>query len=228
MAGDTKTCPDCAEEVKSAANICRFCGYQFERSQLASVRREHLAREKGKNRRTVAVLIAIGAFVVWGLSDPDAKKDRDNEPVSQAKAEPPTKADGSDDKSRGSSILYDLMKDDEPKDEAAEAERQAKEDAACRQDIQCWGDKKVVAAGFDCEKPIERLAQYDHEWTDGWLGTKMSRFAWNDREKGIVAYWGDSIKFQNGFGAWQQHQYRCIYDTINEKVIEVTASPGSL
>jgi hypothetical protein len=25
----TKTCPDCAEEVKEAAKVCRFCGYRF-------------------------------------------------------------------------------------------------------------------------------------------------------------------------------------------------------
>ena len=28
---DTKTCPDCAEEVKAAARICRFCRYEFDR-----------------------------------------------------------------------------------------------------------------------------------------------------------------------------------------------------
>lgn len=26
----TKRCPDCAETVKSAAKVCRFCGYRFE------------------------------------------------------------------------------------------------------------------------------------------------------------------------------------------------------
>lgn len=27
--GETKTCPDCAEEVEAAARVCRFCGYRF-------------------------------------------------------------------------------------------------------------------------------------------------------------------------------------------------------
>jgi hypothetical protein len=28
--GDSKTCPDCAETVKLAARVCRYCGHQFE------------------------------------------------------------------------------------------------------------------------------------------------------------------------------------------------------
>ncbi len=31
---DTKTCPDCAEEVKAAARICRFCRYEFFPTEL--------------------------------------------------------------------------------------------------------------------------------------------------------------------------------------------------
>jgi hypothetical protein len=30
---DEKTCPDCAEAVKAAARICRFCGYEFSSSE---------------------------------------------------------------------------------------------------------------------------------------------------------------------------------------------------
>ena len=27
--GEVKICPDCAEEVKAAARVCRFCGYRW-------------------------------------------------------------------------------------------------------------------------------------------------------------------------------------------------------
>ena len=29
-AADTKACPECAETVKAAAKVCRFCGYRFD------------------------------------------------------------------------------------------------------------------------------------------------------------------------------------------------------
>jgi Uncharacterised protein family UPF0547 len=30
MAGETKRCPDCAEQVLAAARKCRYCGYRFD------------------------------------------------------------------------------------------------------------------------------------------------------------------------------------------------------
>lgn len=34
MSDETKTCPDCAETIKAAAKVCRFCGHRFEVEQL--------------------------------------------------------------------------------------------------------------------------------------------------------------------------------------------------
>ena len=102
------------------------------------------------------------------------------------------------------------------------------EDHACRASLECWGEKHSFAASFRCPDQIERLAKYDHEWTDGWLGTKFSHFAWKDRQTGAITYIGDQIKFQNGFGAWVPHTYHCDFDPIKREVLDVRAMAGRL
>lgn len=44
-APETKACPRCAEDVKGAALVCRFCGYQFAPRRLAALGAEHLPAE---------------------------------------------------------------------------------------------------------------------------------------------------------------------------------------
>ena len=107
-------------------------------------------------------------------------------------------------------------------------EQKKSEEMACRASLQCWGDKHSLSASVYCPDLIERLGRYDHEWIDGWLGSKFSRFAWKDRKTGTVTYIGDQIKFQNGFGAWTQHTYQCDLDTVNKKVLDVRAAAGRL
>jgi Uncharacterised protein family UPF0547 len=34
--GASKTCPDCAEQVKPAANVCRHCGHRFDSGEESS------------------------------------------------------------------------------------------------------------------------------------------------------------------------------------------------
>ncbi len=98
------------------------------------------------------------------------------------------------------------------------------DDAACRTDLQCWGDKHNLRATRPCQLAVESLALYDYEWTDGWLEAKFDQFAWKDRKEGILAYHGSQIKFQNGFGAWMRKSYWCDYDPDTETALEARVS----
>lgn len=108
------------------------------------------------------------------------------------------------------------------------AEQLAQEAAACKQDLQCWGDKNGVSASVYCKTPVEKLAKYSAKWTDGMLDSKFSHFRWLNKDKGHITYIGDKIQFQNGFGAMQNHVYECDYDPSTNTPLEVRARPGQL
>lgn len=115
-------------------------------------------------------------------------------------------------------------KDDKP---AAKAAAQL-DDAICKKDLQCWGDKYNIAAGVYCKDQVARLAKYTARWTDGTFEPKFSRFRWLNKEKGTMTYIGDKIEFQNGFGAFQKHIYECDFNPVNNQIISVRAEPGQL
>jgi hypothetical protein len=115
-----------------------------------------------------------------------------------------------------------------PEEQAVAAAEQQVADAACRQSLQCWGDRHSVAASVRCPGEIERLPRFTMEWVDGWLEPKFSHFRWRDQEAGVVTYVGDRARFQNGFGAWQNVIYECDFDTQNDTVLNVRASAGRL
>ncbi|WP_422460211.1 hypothetical protein [Endozoicomonas sp. ALB115] len=120
--------------------------------------------------------------------------------------------------------------------EKAKAEEEARlaklekeqEEKACRESIECWGKRNIGEASIACDGPIERFAQYDYEWTEGFFGEKFSRAIWTDRKAGHIKYVGDQIKFQNGFGAWQNYRYACYFDTISREVLNVEVFSGRL
>ena len=130
-----------------------------------------------------------------------------------------------------SSVIQQEMtipNDLELKGQLSKQEQKEGEAVACRANLQCWGDENSTAASVYCPDHIERLAKYDYEWTDGWLGAKFSRFSWKDRQNGVVTYVGDQIKFQNAYGAWIHHTYYCDWDPSKKKVLEVRAVAGRL
>lgn len=114
-------------------------------------------------------------------------------------------------------------------DKDKETEKVAQVDeAACRKDLQCAGDKYGISAGVYCKAPVERLGKYSSRWTDDTFEMKFSRFRWLDKQQGTITFIGDKIEFQNGFGAFQKHIYECDFNPVTNKVIAVRAQPGQL
>lgn len=84
-------------------------------------------------------------------------------------------------------------------------------DAECVKDLQCWGERHQARATTACTPAVIALAKWDHEWTDGALGSKFGKW-FMGRAAGTIIYQGDSLKLQNGFGAWQPVKYYCEFN----------------
>jgi hypothetical protein len=137
-------------------------------------------------------------------------------------------------------IVYSCSGSDKPKQEAAQnvpdksqetqvSEKKAAEElAACKLDLQCWGEKNLPAASVYCKTDIEKLGKFSSKWTDGMLEMKFSRYRWLDKSNGTLTFIGDKIEFQNGFGAFQPHIYTCDFDPTSKSVLAVHAVPGRL
>ena len=124
---------------------------------------------------------------------------------------------------------------DDPAPKAKEVENPTKtaqdieaEQLACKRDLACWGNKHNIKAGIQCDEHVENLANYSFEWTDGFLEPKFGYFRWLDYSKGWLTYSGDTIKFQNGYGAWLPMRYECDYDPISKTVLAVRAEQGRM
>jgi hypothetical protein len=108
----------------------------------------------------------------------------------------------------------------------AQAAAEAKTEAACRTNLQCWGDKHAGDAAGPCKRAVQQLAKFDYEWTDGWTTSKFPRWGWANKKAGTLRYAGDAVKFQNGFGALLPHRYLCDWNPTTKEVLAVRASPG--
>lgn len=107
-------------------------------------------------------------------------------------------------------------------------EQLAAEEAACKADLQCWGDKNLIRATFACVPEVERHAKYSHKWVDGTLEPKFERFRWANKEHSVLTFLGDKVQFQNGFGAYQNVSYQCDYDPVAGRVLAVRTAAGRL
>lgn len=62
MESETKACPQCAETILAAAQVCKHCGSDFAAMEAAN---------SGFPARRVLYLLAVAAFIIsgWDLSD---------------------------------------------------------------------------------------------------------------------------------------------------------------
>lgn len=97
-----------------------------------------------------------------------------------------------------------------------------------KDDLQCLGDKGVVAAGIYCQHPIERLATHTVKWTSGTYDMKFSRFRWTDEPGGPITYIGDKAEFKNDVGAYTPIIYQCNLASDGKTVLAVSATAGRL
>lgn len=116
----------------------------------------------------------------------------------------------------------------EAEEQARVAAARAEERAACRADFTCWGRDRRIEAEIQCKRSIEQQARFDHEWTDDWTQPMFSRFRWKDEGAGVMTYYGDRLRLQNGFGAWANVSYSCDFDTERDVALSVSIQEGRL
>lgn len=121
----------------------------------------------------------------------------------------------------------ELTEEEQAEQAAAEAAAEEEAAAACRADAECWGREHLSRALWRCSEAVERLAQYDVEWTqDGPF--RFPHVGWADEEAGVLRYIGDAARFSNAFGATRPHAYMCDFDPEAREVVDVTATEGRL
>lgn len=106
-------------------------------------------------------------------------------------------------------------------------ERQAREKANCKKDLQCWAAKYEGELIGPCKRLIEKNAKYSAKWAEDW-GPKFSMYRWQDQAQGAITYIGDKVQFQNGFGAWQNMIYECDFNPDQNTITGIRIQPGRL
>lgn len=173
-------CKECGTEISNKAKACPKCGCRLRITSLFT--------------KIIAWFFGISfALAIIGAVNDDGAKDGGSK-VSAQKEE---------------SIEAAVVK---PEAVAPPAKPETAElsEEECRADDECWLAKHKIDGMVDCRYQIESHAEYDFEWTNGWLEHRYRNIYVGDGR--VIHYVGESVKFQNGFGAWKKMKYNCAYN----------------
>ena len=71
MNDDERTCPECAETIKKAANVCKHCGHLFRGSKPKNGPRNEAEEKVSKNSKIGCAVIVVGLIAMISFCTPD-------------------------------------------------------------------------------------------------------------------------------------------------------------
>lgn len=91
----------------------------------------------------------------------------------------------------------------------------------------CIADRNMGLAAGPCEREITKQSKYQAEWTKSMLKPIFKSYM-VDEKTGLISYFGDQVRFQNGFGAFANMIYMCRFDPETASVTRVSVEEGRL
>jgi hypothetical protein len=163
--------------------------------------------------------IAIG-FTLALMEEPGSEKATGGE-VRTTASEAPSEAEQAS-KCGSDSRLCDDERD------IAKTASDTKDQDDCEDRIACIVEEHKNAAQVACNPAIEDMGNYTSRWTNSWYEPRYSHIYLNLEQENTLTMFGDSIEFQNAFGAWAKVSYVCVYDFVSRKVLTVSGEAGRL
>jgi hypothetical protein len=90
-----------------------------------------------------------------------------------------------------------------------------------------FGDEAQVACSIGADEFLRSIASYDFKWDDnatGLFGTKFDKFSLNSPGTGMLSLISTRAKLSNGFGAFQQFRFYCLYNVGNGRVVRFSTT----
>jgi hypothetical protein len=90
----------------------------------------------------------------------------------------------------------------------------------CHLVLNCAAAQALQSASEACRPAIEQLAVFAPRWTQGATQPIFTDYAWLDRGRGTITYFGNRAEFQDAGGAFAAVAYECDFDPAARQVLD--------